>query len=261
MNTALRVVKIGGNVIDNEVHLTTILDACAAFNAPFVLVHGGGNIATEVAQQLGAPQTMIDGRRITDASTLRVLTMVFAGLVNKNIVTALQARGINAIGLTGADGNLTRAVRRGVNTTDFGFVGDITWVNTPMFTSLLQSGMCPVCAPLSHDGNGSLLNTNADDVARVLAVALTSVAVANRCDAVELTYIFDHAGVLRNVNDPSSAIPTLTRDEAKALVADGTITKGMLPKLENAFVAAENGVRTVRITRYDNLDGGTLIYA
>lgn len=280
----MRIIKIGGNVIDIESRLNTVLDACASFNEPFVLVHGGGNIATEIAEQLGVPQTMVDGRRITDAATLRILTMVLAGLVNKTIVSALQARGVNAIGLTGADGNLSRATQRGtgggtasgvdketprelsgsvVSRTsvrtdiDYGFVGDIDHVNTALLRSLIDSGMCPVCAPLSHDGNGLMLNTNADDVARVLAVALA----ANTANNIELIYVFDHAGVLRDINDPTSAFASLNRSNATQLHSDGIITKGMLPKLENAFLAAESGVQCVRITRYDSLNEGTLIHA
>lgn len=268
----MRIVKVGGNVIDNDEHLGVVLDACASFGEPFVLVHGGGNIATEMAERLGVPQTMVDGRRITDGGTLRILTMVFGGLVNKTIVAALQARGVHAIGLTGADGNLTRAHKRGPTPlgTDFGFVGDIDTVNTPLLWMLLQSGYCPVCAPLSHDGSGTMLNTNADDVARVLAVALASTTLASTALAstalastalapIELIYVFAHAGVLRDVNNPHSAIPAISRAESAQLLEDGIINKGMLPKLENAFRAFENGVQKVRITRYDMLDGGTVI--
>ncbi len=283
-------IKIGGNVIDNNERLGIVLDACAAYSEPFVLVHGGGNVATEMAERLGVPQTMIEGRRITDADTLRILTMVFGGLVNKTIVSALQARGVNALGLTGADGNLTRAHKRSTGpqepsaprdpqktnapqepqktsaqVTDYGFVGDIDTVNTSLLCMLLQSGYCPVCAPLSHDGAGTMLNTNADDVARVLALAIASsgpestITRSPSTSDIELIYVFDYAGVLRDVNDPHSAIPTLSRQESAQLLADGVITKGMLPKLENAFRAFENGVKQVRITRYDMLDGGTLI--
>lgn len=262
----MRVIKIGGNIVDNEQRLGVVLDACAAFEEPFVLVHGGGKIATELAERLGVPQTMVDGRRITDAATLSIATMVYGGLINKAVVAGLQARGVQAVGLTGADGDLVRAHKRvhalvdyahvgDIDTVniDYGFAGDIDTVNVHFLTMLLNGGYSVVCAPLTHDGAGSMLNTNADTIAAELAVALSSPA------NVELIFAFEHTGLLRNVNDPLSGIASISRGEAASLLAEGVITAGMLPKLENAFMAVGRGVQCVRITRYDVLDGGTLI--
>ena len=274
----MRVIKIGGNIVDNEQRLGVVLDACAAFEEPFVLVHGGGKIATELAERLGVPQTMVDGRRITDAETLRIATMVYGGLINKAVVAGLQARGVQAVGLTGADGDLVRAHRRvhalvdyahvgDIDTVniDYGFAGDIDTVNVNFLIMLLNGGYSVVCAPLTHDGAGSMLNTNADTIAAELAVALSSsvaspVASSAASPAnVELIFAFEHAGLLRDVNDPLSGIASISRGEAASLLAEGVITAGMLPKLENAFMAVERGVHRVRVTRYDMLDAGTTI--
>jgi len=249
----IRVIKIGGNVVDDARRLAMLLDACASMQGPLVLVHGGGKVATELAERMGVPQTMIDGRRVTDADTLRIVTMVYGGLINKQIVAELQARGRAAMGITGADGDAVRAHKRRHATHDYGFVGDVDAVNTAFFAQLLHQGLCIVCAPLTHDGAGTMLNTNADTMAAEIAAALAAT------DDVELTYVFDHAGVLRDVDDATSAMAVLTRAEAERLVTEGTITAGMLPKLENAFRAVERGVPRVRITRWDMLDGGTII--
>ncbi|MBU3742311.1 MAG: acetylglutamate kinase [Candidatus Kapabacteria bacterium] len=249
----MRVIKIGGNVVDSVERRASVLDAIATNGLPTVLVHGGGKLATELAERLNVPQTLVDGRRITDAETLRIVTMVYGGLVNKTLVAELQARGVNAIGLTGADGNLMLAHRRVHAERDYGFVGDVDAVNVALLTMLAEAGYTVVCAPLTHDGKGTLLNTNADTIAREIAVALSATT------ETELSYIFEHEGVLRDVNDASSAFVQLSRAQAQAYAANGVITAGMLPKLENAFAAAERGVRRVRITRWDALDGGTLI--
>lgn len=249
----MRVIKIGGNVVDSVERRAAVLDAIATSGLPTVLVHGGGKLATELAERLNVPQTLVDGRRITDAETLRIVTMVYGGLINKTLVAELQARGVNAIGLAGADGNLMLAHRRVHAERDYGFVGDVDTVNITLLTMLTEAGYTVVCAPLTHDGAGTLLNTNADTIAREIAVALSATA------ETELSYIFEHAGVLRDVNNASSAFPQLSRADAQDGVAQGVITAGMLPKLENAFAAAERGVARVRITRWDDLDGGTQI--
>lgn len=249
----MTVIKIGGNVVDDAERRAALLDAIAAKRGPVVLVHGGGKVATELAERMGIGQTMVDGRRITDAETLRIVTMVYGGLINKTLVAELQARGVDAVGLTGADGDLIRAHKRVHSERDYGFVGDVDRVNVNLLTTLANAGLTVVCAPLTHDGNGTILNTNADTIAREIAVALSTVTTT------ELSYIFEHKGVLRDVSDPDSAIATLSRSEAQAYVDEGVITAGMLPKLDNAFAAAERGVARVRITRWDALDGGTQI--
>lgn len=263
----IRVIKIGGAVVDSEEQLSAVLDCVVRSADPVILVHGGGRLATQLAEQLGLPQTMINGRRVTDEATLRIATMVYAGWINKSIVAKLQARGINAIGLSGADGDLIRSKRRDPEPVDFGYVGDPIAVNATLLRELAgePAGELPgnvsfrakrgtmVIAPISHDGNGTLLNTNADTIATEVAMALAP--------DVSLTFAFDHAGVLRDVNDPSSLITKLSRAEADQLVVEGVITSGMMPKLENAFRAAERGVKHVRVARYDALDeeGGTWI--
>lgn len=249
----MMVIKIGGNVVDDAERRATLLDAIAAKSGPVVLVHGGGKVATELAERMGVVQTMVDGRRITDAETLRIVTMVYGGLINKTLVAELQARGVDAIGLTGADGDLIRAHKRVHAERDYGFVGDVDHVNVALLTTLANAGLTVVCAPLTHDGNGTILNTNADTIAREIAVALAAVT------PTELRYIFEHKGVLRDVGDSESAFATLSRSDAQHYVEEGVITAGMLPKLENAFAAAERGVARVQITRWDDLDGGTQI--
>ena len=249
----MRVIKIGGNVVNSPKNLAFALDECVLGPQPFVLVHGGGRSATELAQKLGVEQTVVDGRRITSEETLNIVTMVYGGLINKTIVAGLQARGLNAVGFTGADGNLIRAHRRVIAGIDYGFVGDVDRINTAFLLLLLNAGHSVVCAPLSHDGKGSMLNTNADTIAAELAVALAAT------QEVELVYAFEHKGVLREVHDESSCIPSINRVEYVALQNEGVIVKGMLPKLENAFQARERGVQRVRITRYDALESGTEI--
>jgi acetylglutamate kinase len=194
------IIKIGGNIIDNETALASFLRSVAAVPGKKILVHGGGKLATQLATRLGVEQQLVDGRRITDAETLKIVTMVYAGYINKNIVTQLQASGANAIGLTGADGNMILAHKRRHATIDYGFAGDIDTVNSSFIKSLLEQGLTIVAAPITHDENGQLLNTNADTIAQELATALSELY------AVKLIYCFEKKGVLLDVNDENSLI-------------------------------------------------------
>jgi acetylglutamate kinase len=246
----LTVLKVGGNVIDSEPALKRFLDdvAVLARSRRIVLVHGGGKLATDLSAQLGLPTTMMNGRRVTDAETLRVVTMVYAGFINKNIVVGLQARQCNALGLTGADANILHAHKRPLlDGVDYGFVGDVDATDAAMLGSLLAIGLTPVFAPLTHDGTGTMLNTNADTVASALASAMAGEY------EVELLYCFEKAGVLRDVHDETSVIPELNAHEYQALRTAGAIAKGMIPKLDNAFAALQAGVRTVLICHADSL--------
>lgn len=235
----LTIVKIGGNSIDDSAALQTFLRDFSAIEGDKILVHGGGKIATQMSERLGIPTTMINGRRVTDAATLEVVTMVYGGLVNKTIVAQLQARDCNAIGMTGTDANILTARQRPAEPTDYGFVGDVETVNTNALLALLAAGMMPVVAPLTHDCEGTLLNTNADTMASAIAVALTP----HR--DVRLIYCFEKRGVLADVNDETSALPQLSRSEYDDLKQRGVVAQGMLPKLDNAFAALEAGVPTV----------------
>ena len=274
----LSVIKVGGAVVEDPAQLDILLDGFAKIEGPKVLVHGGGRSATKMAAQLGIESRMVGGRRITDAAMLDVVTMVYAGLVNKNIVAKLQARGINALGLTGADLNLIRAHRRPITPEgiDFGFVGDVDSADGTTLHQLIALGITPVIAPLTHDGAGHLLNTNADTIAQTAATALAQTApiinhpssiinhqssIINHQSSIpsSLTFCFELPGVLRDPADPASLIPHLTEPLFRALVADGTISGGMIPKLENAFKAIHDGVAQVRITSTGDLQGGTVI--
>lgn len=249
----LTVIKVGGAVVEDPEALAGLLKEFAAVEGLKVLVHGGGRAATKVAAQLGVETRMVDGRRITDADMLRVVTMVYGGLVNKNIVAALQACGINALGLTGADLGCMLADKRPVKDIDYGFVGDMRSVDTSILADLIARGVVPVMAPLSYDGHGSLLNTNADTIASSVAVAL-----AERFD-VTLMYCFEKKGVLSDPSDDESVIPVITKSSFEGLVADGVVAGGMIPKIQNALNAIDGGVREVRVTKADNLGGGTSI--
>lgn len=257
MKQKVTVIKVGGKIVETPETLHILLHQFSALPGKKVLVHGGGRKATETAARLGIETHMIEGRRVTDAEMLRVVTMVYGGLVNKNVVAKLQALGINALGLTGADMNVIRAHKRPErNGVDYGFVGDVDKVDAGKLALLLDSGITPVMAPLTHDGCGHLLNTNADTIASEVAKAL---AVAGL--EVTLMYCFEHAGVLTNPDDEESVIPLITRTDFTRLKAEGILTGGMVPKVENALSAVAQGVRKVIITRADAIDGfcGTTI--
>lgn len=239
----LFVIKIGGNVIDNAPALERFLSDFADIKASCILVHGGGKIATRLGEQLGIASRYVQGRRITDDATIDLVTMVYGGLVNKQIVAALQARGRNAIGLTGADAGSIPAVKRPVKDIDYGWVGDIDpkRVNDTALRALLEAGLVPVMAPLTHDGNGHLLNTNADTIASALAIALSS---AYR---VRLIYCFEKKGVLEDISREDSVIPLINRDMHQRLLREGRLADGIIPKIDNAFAAIAAGVKEVLI--------------
>jgi len=248
----IHVIKIGGGVLENEAHRDAFLRQFAAIEGPKVLVHGGGRLATTMADRLGVQTQMIDGRRVTDQETLNIVTMVYGGLVNKQVVAQLHTMGVNAIGLTGVDGGWMRSVKRPIkNGIDYGFVGDVTEVNGFYLRMLIGMGLTPVIAPITYSAEGLLLNTNADTVASMTAISLEP--------DVQLTFCFEKAGVLSNPDDESSLIPRITRESYTQLKADGIISGGMIPKIDNAFAAIEHGVQSVRITHASNLQGGTII--
>lgn len=255
--STINVVKIGGNVIDNSGALQCFLRDFAALEGPKILVHGGGKEATRMSARLGIEANMIDGRRVTDRQTLDIVTMVYAGLINKRITAMLQALGCNAIGMTGADGNMIPATRRSPEPIDYGFVGDIdpSNVNDELLSTLLDKGMVPVFCAICHDGKGSLLNCNADSVASAVALGA--------CEAgeVRLTYCFEKAGVMRDINDESSVIPHIDESDFMKLKNSGVIAAGMIPKIHNALESAKSGVKEVRICKSESLlsDSGTII--
>lgn len=242
MKEKLTVIKVGGKIVEEEASLKQLLDDFAVIDGFKVLVHGGGRSATKIAAQLGIESQMVNGRRITDAETLKVVTMVYGGLVNKNIVAGLQARGVNALGLTGADMDVIRSAKRPVKDVDYGFVGDVKKVEGDCLSTLIQANIVPIMAPLTHDGEGNILNTNADTIAGETAKAL-----AEHFD-VTLVYCFEKKGVLRDENDDDSVIAHINPEEFKQLVAEGIIQGGMIPKLENSFEALSKGVSEVVIT-------------
>ena len=250
------IVKVGGAVVEDNEQLAQLLTDFAAIPGKKVLVHGGGRRATKVAAALGIESKMVNGRRITDARILEVVTMVYGGLVNKNLVAKLQAKGVNALGLTGADMDVIHSHKRPVKDgVDFGYVGDVERANGKMLQTLIQEGITPVMAPLTHDGNGNILNTNADTIASETAKAL-----APYYD-VTLIYSFEKKGVLSNPDDDNSVIPVITRSDFEKYQADGTIGGGMIPKIENALAAVDAGVKEVIITLATAIDGkqGTVI--
>lgn len=242
------VIKIGGNIIDDEVKLAAFLRSFANLKGKKIMVHGGGKLATKLAAELGIVQQMVDGRRITDAETLRIVTMVYAGYINKNIVAQLQAAGCNAIGLSGADGALIKAHKRIHPTIDYGFVGDIDTVNAALLQNLLEHNMTVVAAPITQDGEGHLLNTNADTIAQEIAKSLSKLYT------VQLVYSFEKAGVLLDVNDESSVIAQINPADYAELKSKQLIFAGMLPKLDNAFSALQNGVNKVIIGKAEELE-------
>jgi acetylglutamate kinase len=244
----LSVIKIGGNIIDNEATLSSFLKSFASTPGKKILVHGGGKLATKLASQLEIPQQLVDGRRITDADTLKVVTMVYAGYINKNIVARLQSYGCNSIGLCGADGNAIQAHKRNHPNLDYGFVGDIDIINVPLFKNLLSQDISIVMAPITHDKNGQLLNTNADTIAQEIAKGL-----AAHYD-VSLIYSFEKAGVLLDANDNETVIRFLTPGYYSELKDKNLVFAGMLPKLDNAFAALDSGVTKVIIGQADHLE-------
>lgn len=238
----LTIIKVGGKIVEEEQSLRQLLKDFSQIEGYKVLVHGGGRSATKLAEKLGIESRMVNGRRVTDRDTLEIVTMVYGGLVNKNIVAGLQALGVNALGLTGADMNIIRSEKRPVKEVDYGFVGDVKEVNTETLSSLIQQGIVPILAPLTHDKEGNILNTNADTIAGETAKAL-----ALKFD-VTLIYCFEKKGVLMNENDDESVIPDINKTMFEQLVKDGIVQGGMIPKLENAFQAIEKGVKEVIIT-------------
>lgn len=247
----IAIIKIGGNIIDNEVHLASFLSTYATIQGKKILIHGGGKLATKMAADLNIPQQMVDGRRITDAATLKIVTMVYAGYINKNIVAALQSKKVNALGICGADGNIIKAHKRINAGTDYGFVGDIDLVDIEKIVQLLDAGLSLVVAPITHDGAGQLLNTNADTMAQAIATALSHVY------EVSLVYSFEKKGVLSDIQNNESVISVIHPQNYASLKASGQVNEGMIPKLDNAFEALQKGVSRVIIG--DALDIDQLI--
>ncbi len=259
----LTVVKIGGKVIDNEKNLGEFLDQFSKIEGPKILVHGGGKLATKFSQRLGLEPKMIEGRRVTDAEALEVVTMIYGGLVNKNIVAGLQARGTNAIGLCGADANLIKAHKRPLkNGIDYGFVGDVDRVNDQVLLGLVNLGLVPIVAPLTHDSNSQLLNTNADTMAAETAIAMS------KHYETSLFYTFELEGVMKDINDPNSLINQMGSVYYKELKQEGVVHSGMIPKLDNAFDSLRRGINNLFICHYSRVldicnsksDIGTRLY-
>lgn len=254
---ALTIVKIGGNVVDNPESLSKFLLMFNKIEAPKILIHGGGILASEISAKLGIETKMHNGRRITDAETLKVCTMVYAGWINKSIVAQLQKIGCNSLGLSGADAGVIPAKKRSPDPVDFGFVGDISpdEINTGVLVSLLGRGITPVFCAITHDRNGSLLNTNADTMASGIAVALSGSYYTR------LIFCFEKDGVLYDPKDEKSVIPLITKESYTRLKNEGVVSEGMLPKLDNAFFALERGVSEVYIKKWSNLspEGGTML--
>jgi len=248
MEQSLIIVKVGGRIVEQEADLHRLLEYFSRIPGSKILVHGGGRSATALASRLGIESHMVDGRRITDAETLKVVTMVYGGLVNKNIVAGLQANGVNAVGLTGADCDVIRSEKRPVGQIDYGFVGDVKAVNAPFLKGLLEQDIVPVIAPLTHDGHGHMLNTNADTMASAVAKALAAMF------RVTLVFCFEKPGVLLREDDDSSVIPYISGKEYEDLVSNGVVSGGMIPKLENSFDALRGGVKSVLITNAGSLD-------
>ncbi len=256
MKQQLTIVKVGGKIVETPETLDRLLHDFSTLKGNKILVHGGGRTATQIANQLNIETHMVEGRRITDEAMLQVVTMVYGGLVNKNLVAKLQSCGVNALGLTGADMNVIHSHKRPLkNGIDYGFVGDVDQVNSSQLEQLLNMGITPILAPLTHDGEGHMLNTNADTIA-----AETAKALANDFD-VTLVYCFEHAGVLTDPDDERSVIPSINHSSFEQLKANGTVSGGMLPKIENSLAAVSAGVSRVIITRADKISTleGTII--
>jgi acetylglutamate kinase len=243
----LYIIKIGGNIIDEEEKLSSFLKSFAELSDQKILIHGGGKVATKLATDLKIPQQLVNGRRITDAETLKIVTMVYAGLINKNIIAKLQQNGCNAVGITGVDANLIEAHKRTGQQIDYGFAGDIDSINTEFLQVLLSKQYVPVIAPITHDKKGQLLNTNADTIAQEIAKSLSSLYETH------LIYSFEKAGVLKNIEDEQSVIKRITLNEYIQLKEGNIINGGMIPKLDNAFAALAKGVRSVRIGKAEKI--------
>lgn len=248
MKEKLTIVKVGGKIVEEPETLAALLRDFSSIDGYKMLVHGGGRSATKVAAQLGIETTMVDGRRVTDTEMLNVVTMVYGGLVNKNIVAGLQGNGVNALGMTGADMNIIRSEKRPVKTVDYGWVGDVKEVNGAALASLIKSGVVPVIAPLTHDKAGHMLNTNADTMAGECAKGLAEIF------DVHLVFCFEKAGVLRDENDDNSVVTEIDRATYAQLLEDGIVSGGMIPKLDNAFEAISSGVCEVIITKASALN-------
>lgn len=249
MTESLKIVKIGGAVIDNPEMRKSFLEAFKALPGQKLLVHGGGRIATDIGTKQGIVAKMVEGRRVTDDQTIDLVTMVYAGLINKQLVASLQALGQNAMGLTGVDGSIIRSVKRPVRDgVDYGWVGDPAEVNTNVLSGLIRLELIPVIAPLTHDGKGQLFNTNADTMAGVLASALAGIF------EVDLLLTFELEGVMRDISDPDSLITDFKQAYFEEMKTAGTIHSGMIPKLENAFYALSSGVKSVRICKFNQID-------
>lgn len=250
----LILVKVGGKVVENPDLLSSLLKHFSSIKGPKVLIHGGGRSATALAKQMGIETKMVDGRRITDKQMLKIVTMVYGGLINRNIVAKLQSIGIQALGLTGADLNYLEAVKRPVKDIDYGYVGDITKINTEILCPLVEKNIVPVLSPLSHDGKGQILNTNADTIAAEAAIAFS------KYFQTELIYCFEMPGVLKDPKDKTSVIHDLTLNDFKKYQEQGIINAGMIPKLDNSFRALSKGVNKIRITNIEGLEsGGTIL--
>lgn len=241
----VHVIKIGGNIIDHTTKLDDFLNRFAKLKGPKILIHGGGKLATSLANDLNIEQQIIDGRRITDAETLKITAMVYAGLVNKTIVAKMQSRSCNAIGLSGVDGNVIQSNKRVHPTIDYGWVGDVKKINAGFLQSLIDNNIVPVISPITHDGKGNLLNTNADTIATEVAMALSE------SNEVNLRFCFEKLGVLTNPELDGSWLRILYKKEYEYLKETQIISKGMLPKLENAFRASESKVTKVEICHAD----------
>lgn len=247
----LTIIKVGGKVVEEDASLKQLLEDFSNLPGKKILVHGGGRSATAMAAKLGVETKMVNGRRITDLEMLKVVTMVYGGLVNKNIVAGLQANKCNAIGLTGADMNVIQAVKRPVVDIDYGYAGDVTGVNGEGLKNLLEQGVTPVMAPLTHNQEGMMLNTNADTIASEVAIALSEYF------ETQLVFCFEKNGVLEDADNDDSVIPVLTPDNYKGYKEAEVITDGMIPKLDNGFAALEKGVNTIRIVNAKTfIDGG-----
>jgi len=243
----LRIIKIGGKVIDEAGELNRFLPKFASLNGPKILVHGGGKLASSYSERMDIKPKLVDGRRITDRDTIDIVQMVYGGLINKNIVAALQAVGCPALGLSGADLDSIRAIKRPVKAIDYGYVGDVVKVNVDALNSLINKRMVPVFCALTHDGNGQMLNTNADTIATELGMALSD------SFEVELIFCFEKKGVLKDIENDNTLIPEITTDSYGQLKRDGAIIAGMIPKIDNAYRALNKGVRSIRIISYKEL--------